>query len=84
MMITAQDIRLAKPIVLERLTGIPAPYFFRWSVGRKLNKKSVSRVASALKISPEVVIEGFRLRREDYAATQEVYAKFDRLLESVA
>lgn len=83
-MITVQDLRLAKPIVLERLTGIPAPQFFRWSMTRIPSQKSINRVAKALEVEPEIVVQAFELRKADYQAAQIAYQKFEVLLEKSA
>jgi hypothetical protein len=81
-MITAQDIRLAKPITLERLTGIPAPNFFNWSMSRIPTRRSINRIAVALNVSPEVVEKGFEMRKKDYWEAQEAHKKLDKLLAS--
>ena len=79
--ISPQDIRLAKPITLERLTGISSACFCHWSADREMTGRSVKRIAVALKTTPAVVLEGFELRRLDYRMAQASYQKFDELLE---
>jgi hypothetical protein len=82
--ISSQDIRLAKPATLERLTGISSACFCHWSANREMTGRSIRRIATSLKTTPAIVVEGFELRRLDYQAAQISYQKFDELLLAVA
>lgn len=75
--LTAEDIRYAKPITLQRLTGIPAPSFFHWSAHRSLTDPSANKIAAKLGLSVEEVRRGFALRRADYFAAKEVELRLE-------
>lgn len=78
--ISAEDIRLAKPIALQRLTGISAASFVHWSNYREMNTRTIRRLAESLHTTPGEIMEGFRLRRIDSQAIKQAEAKFNYLL----
>ena len=77
--ISAEDIRLAKPIALQRATGIPAPCFNHWSADRDMTVRTLNRISVALGTTPEVVLKGFELRKQDYQAAKLTSQKFEAL-----
>ena len=78
--INAADIRLAKPIVLQRLTGIQSANFCHWSQDREMNTKTIRRIAESLNTSPGEIMEGFRLRRIDSIEIRKTEAKLNDLI----
>ena len=78
--ITAEDIRAAKPIVLQRLTGFSSSSFINWSKGQEMNTRTVKLIAAKLGVTPGEVMEGIRLRKVDHKAMKEAEAKFTHLL----
>lgn len=82
MSLNPEDIRHARPIDLERITGINASSFVSWSMGRGISEKNLTVLSEALGMSKAEVLAGLELRREDAAIARQVAEKIDRLMSA--
>jgi hypothetical protein len=78
--LTAEDIRHARAIDLEKLTGIHASNFAAWSNARHISEKNLTVIAQALGMEKPEVLRGFELRRHDNRTAQTVAAKLEALI----
>ncbi|MEP0923476.1 hypothetical protein [Leptolyngbya sp. ST-U4] len=79
MRLCAEDIRYARAIDLQAITGIDASNFTAWSSRRHISERNLGVIADALGIEKSEVLRGFELRRQDTRMAREVAEKLERL-----
>ena len=76
---TAEDLRYAKAIDLERVTGIHSTAFSAWSSDRAISEKNIIVIAKALGISKSEALRGLDLRRQDNKRCRKVAQMLESL-----
>jgi hypothetical protein len=84
MKLCAEDLRYARAIDLQDLTGLDASNFAAWSSTRHISEKNLGVIAAALGMEKSEVLRGFELRRQDTKAAKAVTEKLSALMELAA
>jgi hypothetical protein len=80
--LTAEDVRLARNIDLANLTGFDATAFASWSNNREISGRNLNIIARALGMEKHEVLKGIELRKRDTALARAVQEKLEHLISS--
>ncbi|MDX2215256.1 MAG: hypothetical protein SFY66_18475 [Oculatellaceae cyanobacterium bins.114] len=78
--LTAEDIRYARNVDLQKLTGIHASNFAAWSNNRHISERNLGAIAQALGMEKSEVLRGFELRRKDNQTTAKITERIEALI----
>jgi hypothetical protein len=84
MKLCAEDIRYARAIDLQGLTGIDASNFAAWSSTRHISERNLGVIAKALGMEKSEVLRGFEMRRRDTQTAKDVAAKLEQWVQLAA
>lgn len=80
LVLTVEDIRYAKNIQLQTLTGIDASNFSAWGNRRGISEKNLDRIAKSIGMTKSQLMEALELKRADIAKAKLAQHKADKLI----
>jgi hypothetical protein len=80
--LTAEDIRFARNVDLQSLTGIDSTAFAAWQNSRGISERNIKLITDRLEMDKYEFLRGLELRRQDFATARAVQTKLEQIIAS--